>query len=308
LTGTVPRYESVAWIPNAITFIVMLGIGGKHLGAAPAPGPVSAASVVTFATTTASSVISWCTMTPDYGVYHTPKASSLRIFAYTYAGFFSASIVGHMLGAAFAASAATVPAWKTGFDNGNSVGGLFEAVLSPAGGFGKFLTVLVALSIPSACAPTMYTFASSFMTVSPYATRIPRYVFTVISEAILIPVAIIGATHFYTTLTDVLSIIGYWSTVFAAIIIAEHMLFRKSDFGAYDLDDWNKPGRLPLGAAALAAFLCAFGIIIPCMSQTWYTGPIAKSGTGDIGIFVGFGVACVLYPALRVAERKWRRR
>ncbi|OCH88374.1 cytosine-purine permease [Obba rivulosa] len=301
-------YESVAWIPNAITFIVMLGIGGKHLHNAPAPAPVSTASVVTFATTTASSVISWCTMTPDYGVYHTPAASSLRIFLYTYAGFFGASIIGHMLGAAFAASAASVPSWNTGFDDGNNVGGLIEAILSPAGGFGKFLTVLVALSIPSACAPTMYTFGSSFMTITPFAARIPRYVYTIISEAILIPVAIIGAIHFYSTFVDVISIIGYWSTVFAAIVLCEHVLFRRNSFARYDLRDFNTPRRLPLGAAALLAFLCAFGVIIPCMSQVWYTGPIARAGTGDIGIFVGFGVACVLYPALRAVERAWRGR
>lgn len=51
----------------------MLGVGGKHLVNAPATAPVTRSSVVTFATTVASSVISWCTMTPDYGVYHDGK-------------------------------------------------------------------------------------------------------------------------------------------------------------------------------------------------------------------------------------------
>lgn len=69
------RYETVAWIPSVITFIVMLGLGGKHLTEAPTPPPPSAAAVLSFATTTASSVISWCMMTPDYGVYHSSKAS-----------------------------------------------------------------------------------------------------------------------------------------------------------------------------------------------------------------------------------------
>lgn len=91
-------------------------------------------------------------------------------------------IASHYLGAVFAASAASVPTWEAGFDNGNSVGGLIAAVLSPLGGFGKFLTVLLALSIPSACAPTMYTFASSFMTVATFFARIPRWVYVVISE------------------------------------------------------------------------------------------------------------------------------
>lgn len=63
-----------------------------------------------------------------------------------------------MLGAAFAAAAPGVPSWEAGFDQGNNVGGLLAAALSPAGGFGKFLLVLIALSTSCACAPTMYTF------------------------------------------------------------------------------------------------------------------------------------------------------
>lgn len=92
-------------------------------------------------------------------------------------------LTAHFLGAVFAASAPYNDAWNTGFDGGNSVGGLIEGVLSPLGGFGKFLTVLLALAVPSACAPTMYTFASSAMTVTPWFAKVPRYVFAVISEA-----------------------------------------------------------------------------------------------------------------------------
>ena len=66
----------MAWIPAVIAFIAMLGTGGKHLKNYPARAePASAASILSFATTVASSVISWCMMTPDYGVYHTSKAS-----------------------------------------------------------------------------------------------------------------------------------------------------------------------------------------------------------------------------------------
>ncbi len=104
------RYETIAWIPSAITFIVMLGVGGKHLGSnIPPDPPASAATIVSFGTTIASSVISWCIMTSDYGVYHTGKASrfvcchacggliltsllSMRVFLYSYAGFLTASV------------------------------------------------------------------------------------------------------------------------------------------------------------------------------------------------------------------------
>ena len=63
-----------------------------------------------------------------------------------------------MIGAAFAAAAPGVPSWSTGYQNGNDMGGLIAAVLAPAGGFGKFLLVFIALSTSSACAPSMYSF------------------------------------------------------------------------------------------------------------------------------------------------------
>ncbi|KIM71243.1 hypothetical protein PILCRDRAFT_830469, partial [Piloderma croceum F 1598] len=174
-------YESVAWIPNVVTFIVMLGIGGKHLVLMPAPAPVSAAAILSYSATVASSVLSWATITPDYGVYHNGKASAFRIFTYTYLAFLSGSIVPHFLGAAFTASAPAVPSWTAGFEGGDNVGGLISAVLAPTGGFGKLLTVLIALSVPSACAPTMYTFGTSFMTIAPIFQKVPRYVFAIIS-------------------------------------------------------------------------------------------------------------------------------
>ena len=98
-------------------------------------------------------------------------------------------------------------------------------------------------------------------------------------------------------------IIGYWSSVFAAIVLAEHVVFRRGDFLAYDLSQFNQPDLLPLGLAAVIAFCCAVGIVVPCMSQAWYTGPIARSGTGDIGILAGSAVALVVYLALRTLER-----
>ena len=97
--------------------------------------------------------------------------------------------------------------------------------------------------------------------------------------------------------------IGYWSTVFATIVLLEHVLFRRGDWARYDLAEYDQPRRLPFGAAALLAFLCAFGLFIPSMDQAWYVGPIAKSGSGDVGIIVGSALACLIYPPLRLADK-----
>ena len=45
-------------------------------------------------------------------------------------------------------------------------------------------------------------------------------------------------------------------------------------------------------------------MVIPSMSQVWYTGPIAKVGTGDIGVLTGTVVGATLYAILRALEKK----
>ncbi|KAG1837358.1 permease for cytosine/purines, uracil, thiamine, allantoin-domain-containing protein [Suillus subalutaceus] len=200
-------YESVAWIPNVIAFIAMLAIGYPQLRenlSAPVP-PATPANVISFASFLASNMISWSTMISDYGIYHSPDASSARIFIYTYLGFFVSSVTGQALGAAFAAAAPSVPAWNAGFDDSSSIGGLLHSVLLPTGAFGEILTALVALSVTSACAPTMYTFSTSFMAIAAWFGAVPRWVYILVSEGILIPVAIIGAKRFYATFVDILS-------------------------------------------------------------------------------------------------------
>jgi len=101
-------------------------------------------------------------------------------------------------------------------------------------------------------------------------------------------------------------ITGYWSTIFDAIVLPEHFLFRKNNFNSYRIQDssWDKPGNLPIGIAALLSFLGGFGIVIPSMSQVWYIGPIAKAGTGDIGILTGPLVGAILYVVLRALEKR----
>ena len=68
----------LVWVPNVIAFIVMLGVGGKHLVESPVTDatPATAGSILTFGATLAVSVIAWSTITPDNGVFHDCRASA----------------------------------------------------------------------------------------------------------------------------------------------------------------------------------------------------------------------------------------
>ena len=82
------------------------------------------------------------------------------------------------LGAAAAASASVVSDWEAGFTH-HQVGGLLSAMLSPVGGFGKFLMMLVSLSVAAANVPRIYSMSFAFQTFIPKLVAFPRYVFPV---------------------------------------------------------------------------------------------------------------------------------
>jgi purine-cytosine permease-like protein len=67
----------LAWIPNAVAIIVMLAVNGKTLVSLPVtdPTPATASAILTFAAALAVSVVAWCPITPDYGIFHDHQVS-----------------------------------------------------------------------------------------------------------------------------------------------------------------------------------------------------------------------------------------
>jgi len=230
--------------------------------------------------------------------------ASWKFFLSSYAGLLLSIILLQCFGAAVAVAVPSVPAWEQGYAGGN-VGGLLEAMLSPLGNFGKFLTVLLSLSLTSNLVAAFYSISINLQVFIPILAVIPRYVFSVVAAAIIIPISIVGAHRFIDTLTNFLGLVGYWASAYVAVVIIEHLYFRKNDFSLYDVTAWNVPQCLPSGIAAIAAGVLSFGMVIPCMSQIWFTGPIARK-TGDIGFEVAFVVSGILYFPFRWLEIRWR--
>jgi purine-cytosine permease-like protein len=119
--------------------------------------------------------------------------------------------------------------------------------------------------------------------------------------------AIAGRNHLQQVMEDFLNVIAYWLTPFLAIMLLEHLCFRRGY--AYDVSAWENPKKLPYGFAAFTVFWIGTVLAILCMSQTWYVGPIALAvgnppyGT-DISWELALGVTTLLYPPLRWLERR----
>ncbi|KAH0834778.1 cytosine-purine permease [Lanmaoa asiatica] len=294
-------YERLSWPPVLLAFLVALGVGGKNLYNVQPAAPATASAVLSFAATIAGFVITFSAMASDFTTYYDPSVPGHRIFWYSYLGYVVPIVLLECLGAAAVLAAPSVDSWSTGYGPDGNVGGLLEAMLSPVGNFGKFLTVMLSLSVTANIACTLYSMCFNFQVVVPKLARVPRYVFSIVGTAIALPLSIVGAHTFYTTLTDFLSLIGYWASAYGAILLVEHFYFRRGDFSTYDQADWNVAKRLPWGAAAVTAGILSFGLIIPSMNQIWFVGPIGLN-TGDIGFEVAFPLAGLLYVPLRTLE------
>lgn len=207
-----------------------------------------------------------------------------------------------ILGSAIGNAIPNVPAWKAGYDE-TLVGGVLAAMLSSAGGFGKFLVVLLSFSLLGNLAATSYSVTLNLQLLLPILAKVPRYLFSLVFTALVIPLGIRAAADFFVNLENFVGLIGYWSSAFLAVVLVEHFVFRKRDCMAYDPEAWNDASLLPWGVAALSACVLSFGLIVPSMAQVWFTGPIAKT-TGDLGFEFAFIVSGLLYVPFRWLEKK----
>ncbi|CAE6472838.1 unnamed protein product [Rhizoctonia solani] len=270
--STRPGYELTCG-PAAIDFVFRIPDLELDLTSGDGSQPLAPArSVLSFGATVAAFIISYAALMSDYTNYMRVDVASWKVFLFSYLGLLLPTASVQLIGAAFAASLPANASWMAGYEAGGA-GGLVDAILSPSKGF----------------------------------ARVPRYAFSIAGTGILIPLAIVGSTRFEETLVDFLGLVGYWSATFIAVVAAEHVVFRQRDWTAYDISQWNTAGELPPGMAAIGACVCSFGVIVPCMDQVWFTGPIART-TGDIGFEVGLVLSGLLYIPLRTLEKRVSRR
>lgn len=264
------QYEKYAWLPVLIAIVIATGCGGKHLANQVAVAEPETSTILSFGGLIASFMIPWSALASDFATYMPSTTSSRRVFLYTYSGLVVPSVTLLILGAAIGGALPNVPSWQAGYDS-TSIGGVLAAMLEPAGGFGKFLLVILALSVLGNIAATMYSISLNFQLLVPALVRVPRAFFAIVITGIVIPVSIKAASSFFESVENFVGVIGYWSAAFVAVIIVEHLYFRRGNFRSYDHAIWDQPKSLPLGIAAISASASSAALFIPCMDQVWYT-------------------------------------
>jgi NCS1 family nucleobase:cation symporter-1 len=232
--------------------------------------------------------LSYAPYVSDYTRYMKKDIGVVPAFWGTYWGAAIGSIVPMILGAMIGVIVG----------NGDVVGGFAHAAGPIA------LPILVIFTVALACATAIniycgvlavLTFIQTFVTDwMPKATA--RIVTSFLIFAIAITVGIVGQANFLTNYMNFLYILLYVLVPWTAINLVDYYLVHH---GSYDVASFVKSDGGIYGRFQWPALICYFAGIaleVPFMSQTAYTGPIAKMlGGADISWIVCLIVISPVY-------------
>ena len=85
---------------------------------------------------------------------------------------------------------------------------------------------------------------------------------------VILALALGGRNALEAILNNLLAMLGYWTLAFGAILLLEHVAFRRR-LGGYDLTAWQDRRRMPPGLAATGTLLAAIAVSFLGMNQTW---------------------------------------
>ena len=204
-----------------------------------------------------------------------------------------------------ATGVATKQSWTDAY--GISSGALLLQAYDGLGGFGSFCVVILALGSVTNNAPCTYAAALTIQALGRYAKATPRWFWCVVITVIELVCSVAGRNHLFSIFENFLPIMSYWICPWLTIAIEEHVLFHQLRGVPFNWAAWEDRKQLPVGAAALFAWLVGWAGAIIGMEQVWYHGPVASlvgGYGGDIGAWMSIGFAGVVYPGLRWLEVK----
>lgn len=232
--------------------------------------------------------IAYAPYVSDYTRYM-PKDTGVRAaFWATYAGCVLGSLLPMLLGAVLGAA----------FPKDDTI----SAVRDGAGGFGVFVLAVFALSIAATNAMNLYCGALSSLTIGqtlwpkwrPQASM--RVVVSLGLFAISCVIGLLGKDDFLGNFSNLMLLLMCVLIPWTAVNLVDFYLLRHGD---YDIDSlFESDGGIygPFNLPAVGCYVLGILVQVPFLSNTLYTGPIAKAMNGvDISWIVGLAVICPVY-------------
>ncbi|KAF2656311.1 hypothetical protein K491DRAFT_597182 [Lophiostoma macrostomum CBS 122681] len=299
-------YERWAWLPQLVVLCILAGVAGPKFNISSiseGEGATLAGNRLSFFGLNLAAAITYSGGAADYFVYYPEHTPRWKIFSVTLIGLSSSFTFAFILGIGLASGTLTDTAWKDAY--GVSQGALIVEGYRPLGGFGSFCGVIVALGLVANLIPPTYSTGIDAQIIGGWAAAVPRAIWNTIGVVVYTACALAGRAHLAEIFTNFLALMGYWVSIWIAIVLEEHFIFRRKT--GFNWTTWNQQKKLPIGIAALIAFLIGWVGAILSMAQVWYIGPIARlvgDYGADMGNYVGFAWAAVIYPPIRAWELK----
>lgn len=145
-------------------------------------GRALGADILSFGSIVFGSFTGWAPVAADYNVRLPADTSALRVFILTMFGLYIPICFTSILGAALVTI--TNPEYIAAFGTDGSTGGLIAQVLSPWGGGGKFLLVLLAFSCIANNIPNTYSTALSIQALGRPLAIVPRFIWVIFTFVI----------------------------------------------------------------------------------------------------------------------------
>ncbi|KAJ1563093.1 hypothetical protein HK405_001730 [Cladochytrium tenue] len=314
--------ERYAWIVVLIIFVLLYAAGAPYFSVTesdPPSGTSYSAAVLSFASIIYGSAAGWAPVAADYNMMLPRHTSSVKVFLLTFFGLFFPLVFVELLGILYSTALANNEDWGNDYyNNGGNAALLADALGRYGSAFGsKFLLFVLALSAVLNNTPNVYSTGLSFQVMGTWMQKIPRAFWTVLATVVVAVAAIAGQSSFSTILSNLTSILGYWTTAMIVVLALEHMLFRggyASNGAGYDPAAYDDPNKLPIGLAGWLTLAASAGAAAVGMSQVWFQGPapvaafgadVAKEPSGDMGSELVALVALVVYPVARYLEKRY---
>ena len=295
------------WIPSVISLLILAGCAGSKLqtqAAARSPGPAPYLATVAIC---ASNMATWGTLVGDYACYMPPHAPRARIAFYCLMGLYVPFTVMMIFGSAIGGAISAIPRWSEVYAQESLGGVIGEILVSRVGNFGKFILILLGLSIVTTSARDMYSMSLFTVAAVPWLRRVPRVLILCCAAGVMTGVAIAASRSFLPTLSTLVMLAGYMTGPTVCVFLIEYVYFRKADPKQLDHAIWNDASALPSGIPAIISSTVPWVLITMSMDTAWYVGPIARR-VGDLAYELGTASAGILYFLLRKLEIRWRGR
>ncbi|ABN65447.1 predicted protein [Scheffersomyces stipitis CBS 6054] len=280
----------------------------------------------------------WGSIASDYYILFPENTPDLHVFSITFFGILIPTTFVGVAGLLIGNVALTYEPWGDAYAE-FGMGGLLNEAFKPWGGGGKFLLILIFLSLISNNILNTYSAAFGIQLAGRVLSRIPRWLWAFVITAVYLVCALVGRYKFATILGNFLPMVGYWISMYFIILLEENIIFRTDAFKHlftkefppeseetegtsrtivmaknsaknqhYNFEIWNDYDRLTHGFAATASFIVGAAGAAVGMSQTYWIGPVALAMGGayggDIAMWLCMGFSGVAYPGLRYLELK----